>query len=392
MYRNTYVEIDVSKIKNNVKTILKTYNYQYYIGVVKGNGYGHGAYIAKSIVEAGLNYLAVSTLDEVLEIRKYVAKNIPILCLQPIEIKNLDLCLKNNVVITISSYNYFQELIKVETIKGLKVHLKLDTGMNRLGINNKEEVDLIYNYFQKNNEIKLEGIYTHLATTGISDNRWDKQIQKFKFLISKLDLSKIPIIHVGGTNTLVYHPKLDFCNGIRIGIILYGVSPRPLNKKGFLNHLRTIKRNTKRRFYNLSPIKDDFNLNLDSGLSLISEIIETKDVKKGEYVGYGINTLIEKDIKIAVIPIGYADGLSLKNSGRNVIINNRYYPIIGIVNMGMIIVQIDESILINDKVIIIGDNIRYICAHIKTTPYQLFSSISKDLPRIYIENGKRIEE
>ena len=216
MYRNTYVEIDVSKIKNNVKTILKTFNYQYYIGVVKGNGYGHGAYIAKSIVEAGINYLAVSTLDEVLEIRKYVAKNIPILCLQPIEIKDLDLCLKNNVVITISSYNYFQELIKVETIKGLKVHLKLDTGMNRLGINNKEKVNLIYDYFQKNNEIKLEGIYTHLATTGISDNRWDKQIQKFKFLISNLDLSKIPIIHVGGTNTLVYHPKLDFCNGIRI--------------------------------------------------------------------------------------------------------------------------------------------------------------------------------
>ncbi len=391
MGRRAYVEVDVDQIKRNVKTILKNFNYEHYIGVVKGNGYGHGPYIAKNMVEAGLNYLAISTIDEALEVRQYVDKKVPLLCLQPLDFEHIELGLKENIAMTVSNYNYFKKLILKEEIKGLKIHLKLDTGMNRLGINKKEEVELIMAYCSENESLKLEGIYTHLASTGISDKRWDKQIEKFKFLISGIDLSQIPIIHLGGSSTLVYHPKPSFCNGIRIGIAFFGVAPRPLNNQGFKNQLRKIKRNLKRKFYHLSPIRENLVLDLHPGFSLISEVSEIKEGKKGECVGYGNNHIIKKDIKIAVIPIGYADGLSLKNGGRDVTINGYNYPIIGTVNMGMITIKVDDKVKENDKVIIIGNNVRYLCHHLKTSPHQLFSSISKSVPRIYIEKKKGIK-
>lgn len=388
MYRNTYVEINVDKIKSNIKTIIRKYNYKYYIGVVKGNAYGHGAYIATCMVESGINYLAVSNLDEALEIREYVDIDIPILCLQPIDVKDAKMCLINNITITISSYDYFKHLIKQNDLKGLKVHLKLDTGMNRLGINNKRDLDKMYDYFINNDMISLEGLYTHLATTGISDNRWDKQIEKFKLLTSNIDLSKIPIIHIGSSNTLVYHPKIDFCNGIRLGIIMYGVGPRPLNNNGIMNKMRRLKRTLTRSIFHISKVDESFTLDLQTGFSFISEVSEIKKVNKGEYVGYGNKYLTNEDTKIAVIPVGYADGLSLKNSGRDVVINNHNYPIVGTVNMGMITVQVDDKVKVKDKVVVIGDNVRYISNYIKTTPHQLFSSIVKSVPRVYIEKGK----
>lgn len=387
MYRDTYVEINVDNIKNNVKTILTQYDYEYYIGVVKGNAYGHGPYIAKSIVASGINYLAVSNLDEALEIREHVDLKTPILCLQPVDVKHLNVCIDNNVTITISSYDYFEEIRKQQSLKELKVHLKLDTGMNRLGVNNKNEVTEIYNYFINHKTIKLEGLYTHLATIGISDKRWDNQIERFKLLTAEIDLSKIPIIHIGSSNTLTYHPKINFCNGIRLGIIMYGVAPRTFNNNGLRNKLRKVKRALKRTLYHISEVYEDSTLDLHSGFSLISKISEIKNVNKGECVGYGSKQPVKKNTKIAVIPAGYADGLSLKNTGRWVVINNCNYPIVGTINMGMITVEVDDKVKIGDKVIVISKDVRYISNYLNTTPHQLFSSVAKCIPRIYIEKG-----
>ena len=122
--------------------------------------------------------------------------------------------------------------------------------MNRLGLNNKDNINDIYH----NHHFILEGIYTHLATIGISDNRFDKQINKFKELTSNIDLKKIEMVHLYSSNAFIIHPKLDFANGVRLGIVMFGVSPRNLNNKGFKNYLRKIKRDLTRRKLKISAI------------------------------------------------------------------------------------------------------------------------------------------
>ena len=107
MYRKTYVEINIDNLKNNVENIINYYNdYKYYFGVVKGNCYGHGVtYVINELIESGVNYLAVSSLEEALEIRK-INKKIPILSLEPIALEYIDICIKNNITITVHDYNY----------------------------------------------------------------------------------------------------------------------------------------------------------------------------------------------------------------------------------------------------------------------------------------------
>ena len=273
MYRKTYVEIDVDKIQSNIEKIVSKYNdYKYYIGVVKGNAYGHGAYLSKYIIESGINYLAVSSLEEGIEVRKIV-KNIPILCLEPIDFECLDVAIKNDITITISSMDYFYKLIG-SNLKNLKVHLKLNTGMNRIGINKAEDVEVIYKALIDNKDIKLEGIFTHFATTGIQDKLYDNQVSKFKELTSSIDLSKIEIIHLGRSATLELHPKIDFANGIRLGIVMYGIGQsfnKDLSLKG---KLRSAKRNYIIKKNEISETYDSNDIVFETGLVLKSEIME----------------------------------------------------------------------------------------------------------------------
>ena len=127
MYRNTFVNINLNNLKYNVETIINTYKFKYYFGVVKADCYGNGIRCVKTIIDSGCNYLAVSSLDEAMQIRPYY--DIPILCLGIIDQQYLDICKEKNITITIPSLNYLKEI----NIPGLKVHLKIDTGMNRLG-------------------------------------------------------------------------------------------------------------------------------------------------------------------------------------------------------------------------------------------------------------------
>ena len=154
-YRNTYAKINLDNIKNNVKTIISNFTgYKYYIGVVKADTYGHNSKeVIKSIIDGGCNYLAVSSLDEAMEIRKKF--NVPILCLGIIDSKYIDICINNNIDITIPNINYFREIKD----KKVTAHIKIDTGMNRLGIKEKEELNEIFN---TNTNINIKGIYTHI--------------------------------------------------------------------------------------------------------------------------------------------------------------------------------------------------------------------------------------
>ena len=384
MYRKTYIEVNLDRLEENIESIIKNHpEYQYYIGVVKGNCYGHGSYLVNSLIKKGVNYLAVSSLEEGIKIRKYHT-DIPILCLEPISLDAIEIARKQNITLTISSLAYLENLTKQIKDKKLKMHLKLNTGMNRLGIKDKKDVQKAIDIIQKN--YFLEGVYSHFITTGISDKKWDEQLQTFYDLLEGIDLTKIPMIHMGRSLTLVNHPKIDICNGIRLGILMYGFNQSPKKDPSFKGKLRQIKANLRIKKYHISKTTLDTNIKVTPCLSLYSEIMEIQNVKKGENVGYGLSYEAKEDILVAVAPIGYADGLNRKSTGRNVFINGSYYPIIGSVNMGMIQIKVDENVKVGDKVELIGDHVsaRYVASYLHTTPYEVLCALEDTIPKKYL--------
>lgn len=381
MYRKTYALIDCDILKNNIKNIKENYHYKYYIGVVKANAYGHGDYIVNSLIQGGVNYLAASSLEECLNIRKRNAI-IPILCLEPINHEYLNICEKENITITIPDYEYFKNL---DLNLNLKAHLKIDSGMNRLGIKDKNEVKEIYDTL-KNSNISLEGVYTHLGTSGMWDNHYDNDIKKFEELTSLIDLSTIPIVHISRSLTLVTHKMPKYITGIRLGIIMFGFPQKLTKPKG----LRLIKRNIYLKKHHISDITFENNLKLKTAFSLHTEIITIKNVKKDEYIGYGAKYIAKEDMKIAIIPIGFADGLIKKYENQMVQINGKNYQLIGEVGMDMTAVKIDDNIKLHDHVIIFDDPKKK--AHeLGISAYQLFTSITSRVPRVYKENDQFTE-
>ena len=350
MYRHTYVYINLKHIRNNVKKIINNIdNYKYYIGVVKADSYGHyDNKVVKAIIEGGCNYLAVATLDEALEIRKEI-KDIGILCLGIIPTNYLHFCEENNIDITISNYNYLNSIKD----KNLKVHLKINTGMNRLGMNNSTDINKCISTIKESNLI-LQGIYTHMYKP--DDERITiKQEQVFEELTKEVDLSTIPMVHLGASEYSLNYPKKDYANTTRLGIIMYNLVPN--------------------------------NLNLEDTFKVESRVIEIHDLEN-ETVGYNGNYKVNGKEKIAVVPIGYADGIIRKNTGRDVFINDKRYQIVGNICMDMLFVKVDDKVKIHDRVEIIKDSnhINEIANYLETIPYEVICTISKRVPRVYEED------
>lgn len=394
MYRKTYVEVNIDNLKNNVKNIVNYYNnYDYYFGVVKGNCYGHGTtYVINELIESGVNYLAVSSLEEALEARQ-INKKIPILSLEPIRLEYIDICIKNNITITVHEYNYAKELINKKIDKKLKIHLKIDSGMNRLGFKEKSELNEIYEELKNKENIEIEGIFTHFATLGINDKEWDNQLEKFKEITKDINLKEIPIVHLYKSAAFINHPKLDFANGIRLGIGMYGYYSSPLyNTKGLKNKLRAIKRKLNKRKNNISKTTTELPIELKSAFKMYSEIIQVKKIKKGEFVGYGAMYRAKEDEIIGIMPVGYDDGIFRRSRGRFVTINNKRYQLIGDVGMGMTAVKIDDTIKMYDKVTLIGDlvSIKEVANHNGTSIYETMCNIGKQIPRVYLKDNEVI--
>lgn len=391
MYRKTFVEVNIDHLKDNVSNIIKKYNdYKYYIAMVKSNAYGHGLYIVNDLIDSGINYFAVSSLEEAIEIRKY-NKDIPVLCVEPIEIDSVDVAIKNNITLTIISYDYLKSLIN-KNKSSMKVHIKIDTGMNRLGISDKDEFNKVISLINKNSNIYLEGLFTHFATPGINDRYFDSQLNNFKDITSDIDLNKIPIVHLSSSFILLAHPKIEFANGVRFGTILYGydISPHKLSNSP-KDILRKIRNNYLIKKYNISKTYDNVSIKLTPALKVKTNVIQIKNIKAGDKVGYGMLYTAKKNEVIATIPIGFDDGIGINHIGRYVVINNKKYPVIGEISMCMMSILIDDSIKVGDEVTIMGDGITLgmISRLNNTSIHSTLVNIGKNLPRIYIKNNKK---
>lgn len=352
LYRSTYIKINLKNIQENVHKIIQKYNnYNYYFGVVKADCYGHqDLSVVESIIKGGCNYLVVALLEEAISIRKKF-KNIPILCLGIIPANYLNIAEKNNITITINSKDYAKEVIKSQ-LKHLKSHIKINSGMNRLGISSKEEFNETIQLLKQSN-VLVEGIYTHIYN---ANNKEDtkKQIQKYKMIINDIEKDEISIFHIAASEAIISYEKIDFVNGCRLGILMYGFT-------------------------------ENKNLDLKSTFSLYSKIIQINHLKPGDKLGYNGNYIAKGNETIGVVCIGYADGIIRKNKGRNVYIKKKEYKIIGNICMDMLFVKIDDTVKINDTVVILKDieHITQVANYLDTIPYEVLCAIGKRVPRIY---------
>lgn len=351
MIDDSIYNIDLSGIKNNVLYIKNKYSdYKYYIGVVKANAYGCG-YLntIKTMEEAGINFFAVTNIDEARKVRKYT--NLGILIMSNIPKYYINECIKDNYSVMVDSINYLKG---IGCISNLKIHISINTGMNRYGISDIEEINDIINYSSLNGAI-LEGIYTHLYYASNKDITMN-QINKFYSILENIDKKDIPIVHVMNSEGLLYYDKFKYTTGIRIGDLLYG-----------LTYLKEFK----------------------SVFSLKSRISEIRYLKKGDTLGYDASYSAEKDEVIAVVQIGYNNGIVKKNTKRSVYINNKEYYIVGNICMCNLFVKIDESVNINDVVYIIKDSkhVMDISKYLDTAPSEVTCIIDKDIKKEYEVEG-----
>lgn len=390
MIRKTYVTINENILEDNVRKITKKYpNYKYYFGVVKNNCYHHGIKSVNSLINGGVNYLAVSSLEEAIKIRKY-QNNIPILCLEVIPKEFLYDAINYNVTLSVDNLDYLKSILEEDIKYDVKIHLVVDSGMNRLGFKEKSELEDAYNLLQNKKHFVLEGIYSHFATSGVLDKHFDEQLECFKELTKNIDLKKIPIVHLGRSATLVQHDKIDFCNGIRLGIIMFGFNLSMNKDNSFKGKLRSIKNNYLKKKLNISRTKTYNDLDLKTAMTFNTVIMSKRKVLKSEFVGYGANYKVKDDGYIYTLPVGYADGVTKEY--KYVYIGEDRLDIVSDC-MDMIMVYSAKEYDIGTNIEIFGNNrsIKSVSNSLKINVYHLFNMISNRVVYVYLKDKDKEE-
>ncbi|GAB4284617.1 MAG: bifunctional UDP-N-acetylmuramoyl-tripeptide:D-alanyl-D-alanine ligase/alanine racemase [Marinilabiliales bacterium] len=358
----TVLEINLNAITHNLnffRSLLKPSTKL--MVMVKAFSYGSGIYeIAKLLEYQRVDYLAVAFPDEGIELRK-AGISTPILVLNP-EVQSYDLMIDNHLEPEIYSFNVlnqFIESVKRRKIKSYPVHIKLDTGMHRLGFLSSE-IKKLTDLLKNNDDIKIKSVFSHLAAADeeIHDSFTKQQIRLFEEMSEKI-MSELhyPVLrHILNTSGIERFHDAQF-DIVRLGIGLYGISKKYND-----------------RLLNVSTLK--------------SSISQIKKVAKGETVGYSRMGKADKDITIAVVPIGYADGLNrrLSNGVGKLLVNNSLAPIIGNICMDMCMIDVTGlNVSEGDEVIVFGDNypITEMADKLDTIPYEIMTSISRRVKRIY---------
>lgn len=364
-YRDTWAEIDLDAITHNVKQIKDLHPTKEIFAVVKANGYGHGdAEVSKVAIEAGVSCLAVSGLDEALRLRNSGIE-VPILVLGMTRLKDVPLAAENNISLTAHDEMWIEHLVSLPLTTPIKVHLKIDSGMHRLGLMTEEQVQKNFNMLKTAPMVEVEGVFTHMATADSDKEYLGHQIETFKRLIANLDLSDVKYVHLENTATLL-QKEFDFDHGIRLGLGLYGINP----DKEFI------------------PIEFE----LKPALKLLSNLVQVKKIKKGDKVGYGATYEAQEDEWIGVVPIGYADGWTRSHQGRHVIVNGYECEIIGRVCMDQMMIRLPKQFPMGTEVTLIGDGmpVERVAAEVGTISYEILCLISDRVPRVYKQGGKTI--
>ena len=359
----TVLEVNLSAIAHNLKVYGQFLqpNTQL-IAMVKASAYGSESIeVAKLLAFYKVDYLAVAYADEGVELRK-AGIQLPILVLNPEE-ASFDALVAFDLEPEIYSIQLLQQFIDfVDPTKEHYIHLKLDTGMHRLGFE-EQDIRTLIDLLNTNSQLTVKSIFSHLAASDmeVHDTFTDEQVAQFNRLSNQIiqHLSYQPLRHILNSSGIVRFPQYQF-DMVRLGIGLYGIDGR----KQIQPQLKVVN-------------------------TLKATISQIKEVDKNDTVGYNRSGKISQYKKIATINIGYADGLSRKAGNGNyyVVVNNQRAPIIGNVCMDMCMIDISElaTAKVGDEVIVFGENPRVerLADCLETIPYEVFTSVSNRVKRIY---------
>jgi len=373
-YRKTWAEIDLTALKENVRNMKRHIGeHVHLMAVVKANAYGHGdAQVAKVALAEGASILAVALLDEALSLRAQGIEE-PILVLGAVPPEYASIAAEKRIIVTGYSVGWLKDVLGFlgETEAPLEYHLKIDTGMGRLGCKTEEEIKEMMEMTESSDKLNCTGVFTHFATADEKDTDYfDMQLDRFKELISPLPLDRLMVHSSNSAAGLRFREQLF--NAVRFGIGMYGLAPS-------------------------TEIKDELPFRLREVFSLHTELTHVKKIKKGESVSYGATYTAKRDEWIGTVPVGYADGWLRCLAGTEVLIDGKRQKIAGRICMDQFMISLAEEYPVGTKVTLIGKqkdewiSVDEIAQNLQTINYEITCMISSRVPRMFLENGSIME-
>lgn len=352
---------NIKQIKNIIGSKVKI------MGVVKADAYGHGAVrIAETLIKEGIEYLAVATIDEALELRRNF-NSIPILILSYVPNERLIEAVQNSITLTIYNYSIAEKVSKIaaKLDKKAKIHIKVDVGMNRIGFKSSQIDELIK--IKEFRKLDIEGIYTHFPCADSDPELTKAEFLEFVEVCSSLESDgfKFKYKHCCSSSAILNFPQMHM-DMVRPGIAIYGLKP---SKDIGQEHIH------------LKPV-----------MSFKARVIHIKEVPTGTKISYGGTFTTNRQSKIATLAVGYADGYSRPLSNNiNVIINGKTAPVVGRICMDQCMADVtDIDVKLMDMALLFGReeeneiSVDEIAEKLNTINYEVVCSIGKRVPRLYV--------
>ncbi len=368
-YSKVIADINLDNLVYNLEQIRKQVSPAVVMGVVKADAYGHGVIpVAKTLEKAGVSFFAVARIKEALELKQAGISG-KILIFGRLEPTDIKVAIDNNFRFTLTNLRDLTVIDKIAEISGKRaiIHINIDSGMGRVGIFPKE-VDSLITGIKETQNIEFEGIYSHFSTSDTRDKAFAlQQFETFLQLLRKFSDHQInfPVIHMANSGAILDLPDAykNMFNCVRAGIILYGCYP---------------------------SVETTESVEIKPVMTVKTKVLEIREMEPNRPVSYGLRYYTKEKTGIAVLPIGYADGISriFTNKGK-VMINGKLYPIVGTVTMDQIMVAVDNDVNEGDEVIFWGnDNHKIlkpsdVADWVGTISYELCTSITKRVLKIY---------
>ena len=370
-YRDSVVEVDLEAVHHNYQAISGLHPGKMFIAVIKANAYGLGSTaVAEYLSARGVEFFAVATLDEAIELRMHGIKE-KILVLGPINPEDINKAIQHRVAITAPNLEWLKEAQSNVTDmddKEVWIHIKVNSGMNRLGTSDPEEIARMIDLIEESAHLVYEGIYSHFSSADIDSGQNDMEYERFKTITSQV--KKPRFVHIQNSAGALRIDD-DYCNAIRVGISLYGYYPS--------DYIRKIT-----------------SVDLRPSVAFTTKVVDLHVLKAGEGVSYGLEYDAEAGDRVATLPIGYADGFLRARTGYRVALaDGTSCPVIGKVCMDYIMIRVPDTVKAGDPVhVIVRDrsseqSMEAYSDYVDTIPYESLCMLSRRLPRIY-EGGDDI--
>ena len=336
MSRASVVEIDPGALAHNVTWLKEQAGGARVLAVVKADGYGHGAVTAaEAAIAAGVDGLCVALVQEGVELRR-AGIEVPVLVLSEQPIDQVGELVAHGLVATAYSARFVDALAdeaRRHDVSGQEVHLKIDTGMNRVGCRPADATELAGRILARSPHLMLGGVFTHLATADDDDpSETERQLDRFEGALSELRRAGVDpgLVHAANSAATIAHPRARY-DMVRVGIAMYGIAP--------------------------AVTMTEQCTELRPALSLRSKVSHVKRVAAGDGVSYGLRHRFERPTTVATVPIGYADGIPRRSGvdGGTVLIGGVRRSIVGVVTMDQLMVDCgDDTVRVDDEVVLIG--------------------------------------